>query len=170
MPHDSDYFQLKDLIQKYHDAVYELNRENHDRGRKLIAKLLQDRYENQVDNAHTSLVRILLSSSSMLNSILDASDNTKYESFCRHLILQCLNYYTDENDLLNDKVFSEYGIGVLIDDVYIISIIYSWLKEDLNLSDKLSSPADETLRLILGEGLTNELDNKAKELFRLSSE
>ena len=71
---------------------------------------------------------------------------------------------------MSDKAFSEYGIGVLIDDAYIISVIYSSLKEDLNLSDKLSGPPDEALRLILGPGLAGELDNKADELIRLSWE
>ena len=97
----------------------------------------------------------------MLYSILDVSDNTRFERFCRHLILQCLNYYIRQEDLLTDQVYSKYG-------AYVISINFSWLKKDLEINYVLSVPSDESLRLILGQGIANELDAKAREIFNLS--
>ena len=169
MPRDKEHFRLNRLIEQYRDAVKEAIDQDHDRSEKLVTKLLKNRHEDLTDDAIMGMRRVIISSWMMFETMLNKSVNTKHELFFQLLISRCLDYYVENDELITDKLYSEYGTGVLIDDVYIISVIFSWLKEDFDLNHVLSHP-EQTLRIILGNGLADELDTKAREIFNESLE
>lgn len=166
---DKEYFHLKGLIEAYQAAIVEVAREDNLRSQKLIELIFERRKLEVPEGAFISYNRVIRTSASMLHRMLEVTNTPrKLRGFGEHLIKQCLAYYIDDEDLIANKLVSEFGMGVLLDDVYIVSVIYSWLQRDLEdkrLMDSLTSPSDKILRAILGEALSNELDQKAQAIY-----